>query len=200
LVAFFQRGEWLLGREKSLMGRLRSRLLGVALVIAMVTTAAPAVAGAGDQSTVPNLDEELELSVPIVVGPAVAQPLSPSVSASFGRNGKSRVEIRSERADAVSNGGLDRPQFSVGLGWYTYLYLDRGDWLFLAGLGHTAATAALCAWLARTIGGAVACAVAAYVVGYHVLNWSTPPNGTCRESKFDYAGNSRGTKLVRRSC
>lgn len=108
--------------------------------------------------------------------------------------------MRSVQSDGIAASDLDQPQFSVRLGWYIYMYLDRGDWIFLAGLGYTAATAALCAWLVPTIGGAVACAVAAYVIGYYVINWSAPPYGYCREFKFNYAGTFRGTKLVKRGC
>ena len=92
-------------------------------------------------------------------------------------------------------------KISVGFGWRIYVYLDRGDWIWLAGLGFTAGAAALCtALLSGGVASGVACAVAAYIVGTWVINYSAPPSGWCREFKFYYWGGFDGTKLVKRSC
>ncbi len=116
----------------------------------------------------------------------------------FGRAGKSKLVIRHE-AQPTASGTLN-PQFQVGLGWYIYVYLDRGDWEFLAGLGLAGASAALCGWLAPSVVGGIACGTIAYVIAYLVVKWSAPPPGYCRELKFTYAGLYVGTNLVRRSC
>lgn len=82
-----------------------------------------------------------------------------------------------------------------------YVYLDRGDWIWLAGLGYAGATSALCFSLASSgLGNAVACGIAAYVIGSWVIPRSAPPSGYCRELKFYYWGSYAGSKLVRRSC
>ena len=96
--------------------------------------------------------------------------------------------------------GLVRPQLSAGLGRFIYIYLDRGDWIYLYGLGRTVATIVLCRQLTSTLAGAIACGVASYIVGQWVIEKTAPPRGWCREFKFWYNGGSAGTKLVRRSC
>jgi hypothetical protein len=92
------------------------------------------------------------------------------------------------------------PNFTVGLGWYIYIYLNRHDWIYLGGLSATAATAALCAWLLPTIGGAIACAVASFIIIDYVMRRTAPARGYCREFKFTYAGTFAGYKTVKRSC
>ena len=112
----------------------------------------------------------------------------------------SRVVFRYEPGGQQAGGGEVSPQFTVGLGWRVYIYMNRGDWLYLAGLGAAGASAALCWWLTPTLGGAVACAIASYIVVTFLLNWSAPPSGYCREFRFTYGGGYDGTKLVRRGC
>lgn len=122
------------------------------------------------------------------------------VSHEIGDAGGSTVVFRYEPGRTQAGGGDVTPQFTVGVGWRVYIYLDRGDWFYLAGLGAAGASAALCWWLTPTLGGAVACAVASYIVVTFILNWTAPPSGYCREFKFTYWGAYDGTKLVRRSC
>lgn len=117
----------------------------------------------------------------------------------FGLTGESRVVVKQDRSVAHGR-GLVQPQFSVGLGWYIYVYLNRGDWNHLVGLGAGGAATALCRWLAPTLKGALACFVASYIVITFVFRLSAPPSGYCREFKFTYQGHFAGTKLVKRSC
>jgi len=121
------------------------------------------------------------------------------VSQSFGQSGSSRIVVRQE-ASASADSGLVQPQFSVGLGWYQYIYLSHDDWIYLAGLGGAAGAAALCWWLTPTIGGAIACAVASYIVLTYVINRTAPPVGYCGEFRFYYGGGFAGYKLVKRTC
>ena len=98
---------------------------------------------------------------------------------------KSRVEVRYEPSDTT--------RISIGLGWRIYVYLDRGDWIWLAGLGYAGATSALCFSLASSgLGNAVACGIAAYIIGSWVIPRSAPPSGYCRELKFYYWVATRG--------
>ena len=123
-------------------------------------------------------------------------------SQQFGLEGRSRVEVRQVGTSSVvaPSGPIEGKDFSIGLGWYIYVYLDRGDWIYLAGLGYAGASAALCAWLVVTIAGAIACGMAAYIVGSWIIPKTAPPTGYCREFKFSYAGTYSGSKLVKRSC
>jgi hypothetical protein len=138
----------------------------------------------------------------VLVGVVQAPDCDPSISEAeqqFGLTGDSRVIVTCEPAK-THVGSDPQPNLTIGLGWYIYIYLNRGDWLYLAGLGYTAAAAALCAWLTPTIAGAVACAVAAYIIGNYVIKRTAPPRGYCAEFKFNYWGTFAGYKLVQRSC
>jgi hypothetical protein len=167
----------------------------VALILAIVTASALLVA-------TPALGAEpvggggVSVAAPVPGGKVTAG------SARFGLSEGSVVKLRYEGAGGAlaSAGPTEGVQVSVGLGWYIYIYLNRGDWIYLAGLGYTAATAALCAWLLPTIAGAVACAVAAYIIGTWVIKTSAPPAGYCRELKFNYVGIFSGSKLIKRTC
>lgn len=115
------------------------------------------------------------------------------------------VVVRDKQGRVVSpeamRTGVDGPNnVSIGLGWSVYVYLDAGDINWLRGLGYGAATAALCAILTSTIVGAVACAIAAYVVWSIINRPVVLPRGYCQEFKFSYAGALQSTKLVKRSC
>lgn len=122
------------------------------------------------------------------------------ISEEFGDSGGSRVVYRYEPGGPKGGQSEVGPQWTVGLGWYAYIYLNRSDWLYLAGLGAAGATAALCWWLTPTLGGAIACAVAAYVVTHYILTRSAPPAGYCAEFKFTYAGTFAGYKVLKRNC
>lgn len=132
----------------------------------------------------------------------VELPKDPSLMESvtnFGLSGESRVVVTQERSSLLRNGSA-QPQFSVGLGWFIYVYLDRGDWIWLAGLGAAGATTALCGWLLPTLGPQVACAMAAFIVVFWIIARTAPPSGYCREFKFRWGGQFAGTRLVQRSC
>jgi hypothetical protein len=97
--------------------------------------------------------------------------------------------------------GSVTPNFTVGLGWYVYVYLNRNDIQFLIGLGYTAATATICIWLASTVLGGVICAVVAAII-WEVINdyaYLIDP-GDCLEIRFSYAGQFKGARVVRRNC
>jgi hypothetical protein len=92
------------------------------------------------------------------------------------------------------------PQVRVGAGWYLYVYLNRGDFHWLLGLGYAAASAALCAILAPTIAGAIACGVVAYIIWSVVESQSPPWYGYCLEIRINWWGTLAGPKWVRRTC
>jgi hypothetical protein len=82
------------------------------------------------------------------------------------------------------------------VGWYIYVYVSRGDWIYLAGLGAAMATSVLCGWLTPTVGPAIACAAAAFIVTTFIVVLTAPKAGYCREFRIGYAD----WKDVRRSC
>jgi hypothetical protein len=170
------------------------------LLIALAATSALLVAPPAIATEPRALDPQGEGIAIAIPAPDRTEPRA--VTQTFGLEGKSRIEVRYEGngTTATVGGPTEGTNVSVGLGWYIYVYLDRGDWIWLAGLGYTAATAALCAILVATVVGAVACAVAAYIIGSWVIPKTAPPTGYCREFKFTYWGTFAGTKLVRRSC
>lgn len=188
------------------MVRVRSLAMVLALGL-IVGLAGPAEALAKPAGTRPTVTQGV-----VPVGGVIAVPVS-----STSTLGLPRVLARAQAAgitevrQEMANGGLliaryepmrpaGGPNFTVGLGWYIYVYLNRGDWIYLAGLGAAAATAALCWWLTPTLAGAVACAIAAYIVTFYIIKKSAPARGYCREFKFTYVGTFAGYKTVQRSC
>ena len=109
--------------------------------------------------------------------------------------------VRTRQATVTGPVGQVCAQATVGAGWYLYLYLNRGDVNWLAGLGYAAASAALCAWVAPTIIGGIICGVAAYAIWTVIQRYAWQvPSGYCVQAKFSYAGHLASTSLVRRSC
>ena len=95
-----------------------------------------------------------------------------------------------------------QPLWTIGAGWYFYVYLNSGDINWLRGLGYRAASAAICAWLTPTVVGAVACAVVAYIIWTIVspLGYVNNP-GYCLEVKLNWGSFSlAGVKWVKRNC
>ena len=192
--------------------RMRRRITLLALMALTLSVANPAL---GAQNTAPGKGARADM---MGIGPVIDTPTNitlsqalddaltrglTEVTVDFGTSGESKLVLRYEPgrpSPLTVNSAAPSPDFSVGLGWYIYVYLDRGDWEFLAGLGYAGATAALCAWLTPTIVGAVGCGVIAYVIGYFVIKWSAPSPGYCRELRFTYSGVYVGSKLVKRSC
>lgn len=102
---------------------------------------------------------------------------------------------------AVVGEPLPQPQFTVGFGWFIYVYLSHGDWIFLAGLGAAAAEITLCGWLTPFVG-PEACAIAYYIVVCWIISHTAPASGYCREFKWTYTAPPilAGVKDVPRSC
>lgn len=173
--------------------------LRVVLVLLVATSlvlglAAPAIAGSGG-------DSQPVIGLPGIVLLPNAAPEPTGIteaSSNFGLSGQSRVVVVNE-ANSVQP-GLVQPDFAVELGWNIYVYLSREDWTFLAGIPASAASAAICFWLTPTVGGAIACSVAVYIVTYLLIKNSAPPVGYCKRIVFRYWGAYVGMSNVRRSC
>lgn len=140
-----------------------------------------------------------------IVLPVASNPALEETTSHFGLEGRSRVVVVQEPVSGAMTGfqssaserdSVVQPQWSVGFGWYIYIYLTRSDWIYLAGLGGAVGSAVLCGWLAGVLG-VVACAVAAYIVFTWIGNYTAPPSGWCREFRFTYIGTPAGSKLVR---
>lgn len=175
----------------------RVRVLVVVLGLALVAGLAPPAAARSLEAEGDRQRQDTVLAA--VVEASSCDAGVAAVEQRFGLTGGSLVAVRCEPTGSSPHG--ISPQWTVGLGWYSYVYLDRGDWIWLAGLGFTAASAALCFLLTGALGPAVACAVAAYIVGNYVIKRAAPPAGYCAEFKFTYVTlTSAGYKLVKRRC
>lgn len=109
------------------MWRLRIMLVSLLGLSLVVGFAVPVGAD-------PPAEESVVPADAILAAVIEASTCDPSVNPTqqqFGLTGASRVIVTCEPAD-----GSIQPQFQVGLGWYIYVYLNRGDWLYLAGLGY----------------------------------------------------------------
>ncbi len=101
----------------------------------------------------------------------------------------------------VMASGRSGTEWTVGVGWNIYLYLNRNDIHWLIGLGYAGASAAICAMLVETIIGAVICAGLAYVVWEAINNYAYLVDpGECLELKFGYTGAFKGARVVARNC
>lgn len=97
--------------------------------------------------------------------------------------------------------GVVTPMWTVGVGRGIYLYLNNGDVQWLRGLGFTAASAVICAMVATTVLGGVACAVVAYAVWSVIAAYTRPiPSGRCLEIRLNYTGTLNSSRLVTRNC
>lgn len=182
---------------------LRKLRVWVALLITagMVAIAVPAAASAAPAVIAPTASQVTS------TGPtAIALPAGSTVNLGAIRtvDGHSlTVELvnaaTGQHITAASRHGAS-PQIRVGAGWYLYVYLNRGDFHWLLGLGYAAASAALCSILAPTIAGAIACGVVAYIIWSVVESQSPPWNGYCVEIKINWWGGLAGTKWVHRNC
>jgi hypothetical protein len=113
------------------------------------------------------------------------------------RTGKGVEGLPPEVLAPVAGGGTTA--WTVGVGWYVYLYLNPSDVNWLVGLGFAGASGAVCAMLVGTIAGAFVCAAGAYIVWQVITSfYQAIPAGHCLELKFRLGYNGR--KLVRRNC
>jgi hypothetical protein len=92
------------------------------------------------------------------------------------------------------------PQWTVGLGWYIYIYLNRGDWLRLANYSVAAIVAVVVTLLSEDPATAAVAAIIAVYLAEQLGKHTAPPRGYCAELKFYYWGGFAGYKLVKRSC
>jgi hypothetical protein len=101
-------------------------------------------------------------------------------------------------------GDTDRgvsPQWTVGIGWYVYLYLNSADVNFLASVGFDVAAGILCGMLTATLAAGIVCGVGAafvyeWIVKAYVNRWVPP--GYCLELKF--RNGLEGVKVIQRNC
>jgi hypothetical protein len=90
-------------------------------------------------------------------------------------------------------------EWTVGVGWYVYLYLNRSDVHWLIGLGFAGASAMVCYMVGGTIIAAFACGVGAAIIWQVINEWAyVIPSHQCLELKFRTG--LVGAKLVTRSC
>lgn len=193
-------------RLKGLRGRLLC--LAVATISALVLVT-PGRAMAKEADAVPA-------PVTVATSPSTAVKVNPEANATpqvcaVSPKGKTTcVEVRPDGTLAPglpagvlapTDGSSVSPNFTVGLGWYVYVYLNRNDIQFLIGLGYTAAATAICAWLVSTVLGGVVCAAVAYII-WEIINdygYLIDP-GECLEIRFTYAGQFKEWRVVRRNC
>ena len=99
---------------------------------------------------------------------------------------------------APDDGGYGT-EWTVGVGWYVYLYLNRNDVHWLFGLGYAGAASVICGMLVSTIAGAFACGAGAYIIWEVIKDYVyVIPYNKCLELKFRFG--FEGAKLVTRSC
>jgi hypothetical protein len=176
-------------------------------IMGMSVVGVPIASAQSEPSTLQKVTAQITASPAATVIPLQAQSQI-DLSKVVPVNGhKITVEIRDIDGNLIhpNNGGGHKPgevtgQISVGAGWYLYVYLNQGDYLWLLGLGYTAATAALCVILTPSVLGGVACAVVAYII-WSVITSSPPPAwNACIEVKINWWGTSAGSKFVQRNC
>jgi hypothetical protein len=172
-------------------------MLVVGLALPAGATEEPSTTDANGPVTVVP-EAVFDAALPSWVLDAQEQGLT-EVEQGFGPSGESRVVFRYEEIRPTMKRPL-APTFRIELGWNIYIYLSRGDWFYLAGLGAAAAAGALCWWLTPALGGAIACAIAVYIISYYVISRSAPRSGWCARFVFRYWGAFVGYSLVRRSC
>ena len=90
--------------------------------------------------------------------------------------------------------------FSVGFGWYIYVYVSRADYLRWTTYGISTVVAIVTALLTRSAVTAIVAGFIAIYIGNYIFSHSAPPVGYCKELKFTYVGNIVGVKNVKRSC
>lgn len=175
-------------------GFITGRGIVVMLVAVLIATLTPVAAFAATP-------EASEVQSVAVVGAPVGAATG-ELSVPFGSG--SSVRIVYEGPGSVGKAGDDllQPMFSVGFGWFVYVYLNRNDWYWLAGLGAGGAMGALASLIGVAgVYGAIAWGMAAVIVGTYLYRWSAPRTGYCREFKFPYTSYVIvGVKDVRRSC
>lgn len=107
-----------------------------------------------------------------------------------------KVEIRSSAGVNILNvaplptSGSVTPNFSVGAGWFIYVYLNNSDINYLIRLSSVAATAALAALIVAAgygLTGAVAGAMAGYIIG-NLKPYRYLAPGRCAQFKFLWIG------------
>jgi hypothetical protein len=93
------------------------------------------------------------------------------------------------------------PQWTVGIGWYVYLYLNESDIEWLVGLGYAGASAVICDMLVETVVGVFVCGAGAYIIWEVVVkqfNTGWIPSGSCLELKF--RSGYEGAHVVKKNC
>lgn len=143
--------------KKSL--KMVASLIGATMVLALsptgVANAAPPTPPTPIQTFIGNVDGSLMYPTNSPEARAIIKSINPTAPI---------APVPFPAPEALSSGQVVQPYWNVGAGWYLYIYLNSGDISWLISAGYVAATAAICIWLAPTIGPGVACALAAYVV------------------------------------
>jgi hypothetical protein len=186
---------------------LRKLLTGALLVTAMTTTGTTAATASSEQSKLDKIGSA-PIAVPIAEGSTFTVGWAASVPATDAER-----HLTTKIADSKGNivtppdpgtGGVSN--ITAGSGWYLYVYLNRGDYEFLIGLGYAGASAAICGLLAPSVLGGIACAVVATII-WGVITSPTVQSrnraawvGYCLEVRITYVGTLSGYKFVRRNC
>lgn len=143
--------------KKSL--KMVSSVVGAAMVLALsptgVANAAPPTPPTPIQTFIGNADGSLMYPTSSPEARAIIKSISPTTPI---------APVPLPAPVVLGSGQVVQPYWTVGAGWYLYLYLNSGDITWLISKGYVAGTAAICALLLPSIGGAVACALAAAVV------------------------------------
>ncbi len=164
----------------------------------MIATVTPALASLNQPSNAGISETSDTLVTDIAIPEVAASPVRSNATDGGLRRAPVVVIAPSDPVLGAPIG--DSPEWTVGLGRYIYVYLNRGDWFWLAGLPRIVATTVICGWLTPTVGPAIACAMAIYIAATPLVAWTAPPSGYCKEIKFWYNGLFAGGKNVKRSC
>jgi len=175
------------------------RRLAAALATAFLA-ASTGLLGAQAAVAADDTNEVLEQQ-DLASGPTIVIEHNGSVVSEFGASVATEQEAalleQALREGTVlpSTPGTVTPQVSIGLGWYTYVYLNANDISKLATAGASGAAGIICG------GGwsGVACAAAAATI---VSDLPTPPPaGYCVELRFVHGTTvPLPPKVVKRSC
>ncbi|MDD7384149.1 MAG: hypothetical protein SPI12_06410 [Actinomycetaceae bacterium] len=100
----------------------------------------------------------------------------------------------------TSNTPAIQPYFSVGVGWYLYIYLTPNDWNFLTSAGARAVSSAMCSLAGGGPVGGVACGTLGSIIGSYIGSKTGPKGNQCAEIKLRVGTNPVGYKIFNKTC
>ncbi|PWF27264.1 hypothetical protein [Ancrocorticia populi] len=104
------------------------------------------------------------------------------------------------KEDVESPEGVVGPQFSVGVGWYIYLYLTPRDWNFVTSVGWAGAGGGLCTLVGGGLIGGVSCSTVGGAIGWKLSDKTGPKGNQCAEVKVRVGYKPVGYKIFKKSC